>query len=142
MCKILHMTTATISKPSHAFAAVPPEPWGRRLERVRHDVAHYSLDEAATLAGNYMLTTASTISRLESVDEEPTGNRQRSRRNLAYVLCMAYNVDPAEFGLGPSDLPPGVAIKRRSSSGSTKCRTDIRGPAPGVNQMSLFLVAA
>lgn len=58
-----------------------------------------------------MLTTESTISRLESLPSEPSGHRSASRRQLAYILCHVYGVDPAEFGLSPDDLPPGIDLK-------------------------------
>ena len=94
---------------SNHYATVPPEPWGRRLLRAREDVAGLNLDEAAATAGHYVMTTASTISRLERLPTEPTGPRQRSRRQLAYVLCAyVYNVDPADFGLSSEDVPPNL----------------------------------
>ena len=98
---------------------LPPEPWGRRLTRAREDVAGLNLDEAATLAGHWMLTSKATISRLEQQPELPAGHRSGSRRQLAYVLCLAYRVDPADFGLGPGDLPVGLRIPPRRDSSTT-----------------------
>lgn len=137
MCNICYMRARTVirtpvpprsavsSEPAD-YRPVPPEPWGRRLGRVRETVAGLTLDDAAALAGHYMLTTGSTISRLESLDVVPTGPRARSRRQLAYVLCRAYRVDPAEFGLDGGDVPPGVTIPDRSTDSPTKwyCAVD------------------
>ena len=27
---------------------------------------------------------------------------------MAYLLCLTYELDPAQFGLDPDDLPPGI----------------------------------
>lgn len=116
------------------FTPIPPEPWGRRLARVREDVAGYTLDEAVALAGNFMLTTASTVSRLEGLDSEPVGNRQGSRRQLAYVLCRAYGVNPAEFGLTANDMPPGVTIPARTADSSTIWEASVYPLRPGRNR--------
>ena len=96
------------------FRHLPPEPWGRRLLRARVDLCDLSLDEATALAGHWMLTTATAISRLERSSEVPVGPRARGRRQLAYVLCLCYLVDPADFDLGPGDLPPGITIPART----------------------------
>lgn len=90
------------------YRIIPAEPWGRRLARVRDDVAGLTLAEAAEHAARYMATTDATISRLESLSSEPIGPRQQSRRQLAYVLCLLYGVDPAEFGLRQADVPEAV----------------------------------
>lgn len=91
-----------------------PEPWGRMFLRAREDVAKLSLDQAVALAAEYVLTSTATISRLESLAEVPTGARARHRRQVAYVLCRAYRVDPAEFDLDPDDCPPGLTIRPRT----------------------------
>lgn len=92
-----------------AYLPIPPESWGSRLGRVCDKIAGISGEEAAERAGQYMRTTKQTVHRLEALDEEPTGQRQRSRRQLAYVLCAhVYHVDPAEFGLGDDDVPPAL----------------------------------
>ena len=70
-----------------------------------------------------MLTTDSTISRLESLNEVPSGPRNQSRRQLAYILCMAYMVDPAEFELTADDLPPGLAVTDRTAGGQQELPT-------------------
>jgi hypothetical protein len=109
---------------------MPPEPWGRRLTRAREDVAGLTLDEAATLAGRWMLTSKATISRLEAQNELPIGHRSASRRQLAYVLCLAYRVDPADFGLGSSDLPPGLRIPHRRHHGASTSWYDVQPELP------------
>lgn len=108
------MTNTTAVKDRASYRRIPPEPWGRRLGRARWDLAHLTLSQAAALAGHWMLTTDSTISRLEGSDDLPSGPRNRSRRQLAYILCMAYMVDPADFGLTPEDLPPGLRVTART----------------------------
>ena len=93
--------------------AMPPEPWGWRMKRAREGVAGLTLDEATFLVGHWMLTTKSTIARLERHPVVPVGPRTRAQRQLAYVLCLCYEIDPAEFDLGPGDLPPGLRIPPR-----------------------------
>jgi hypothetical protein len=93
---------------------MPPEPWGWRLKRAREVMAGLRQDQAAALVGYWMLTSEATISRLEDVPAVPAGPRSKSRRQLAYVLCLCYEVDPAEFGLTPDDLPSGIRIPKRT----------------------------
>lgn len=100
--------------PAPHLQHMPPEPWGRRLLRAREDVAGYSMEQAVELVSTYMLTTKSTISRLEQQTEAPNGHRAAGRRQLAYILCVAYGVDPADFGLTPDDLPPGISRAMRT----------------------------
>lgn len=102
------MTRANVIDPEPTYKPIPPEPWGRRLARVRQDVAGMTLAEAMRAASRVMLTTDVTISRLEALPVVPAGPRQGSRRQLAYVLCRSYRVDPEEFGLSENDLPPGM----------------------------------
>jgi hypothetical protein len=101
------------------YRQMPPEPWGRKLKRARWDLNHYTINEAVTLAGHYMMTSDAAVSRLESLDDVPHGPRSRRNRQLACVLCHAYRVDPAEFGLSDDDLPPSVAVSARSGTSST-----------------------
>jgi hypothetical protein len=98
---------------------MPPEPWGRKLGRARWDLNRYTIDDATRLAGFYVLTSAGAISRLEARLDVPSGLRQRRNRHLAYVLCHAYRVDPAEFGLDDDDRPPGVRLEPRRDDGSS-----------------------
>jgi hypothetical protein len=107
---------------AHAYMPLrhmPPEPWGRRLSRAREDLADLNLDQAAALAGFWMRTTRSTVQRLETLQAVPTGPKSGSKRQLAYVLCLAYRVDPADFDLSPDDLPPGIKIRPRRTAAST-----------------------
>lgn len=106
--------TMTSTAQAPGLAHLGPEPWGRKMLRAREDVAQLSLDEAVELAGHYTLTSAATISRLEDLSVVPTGPRARRRRATAYVLCLAYRVDPAELELGPEDAPPGTEIPPRT----------------------------
>lgn len=110
ICRMTEITDAATA--DSRFVPIPPEPWGRRLSRVREDIAQLTLHQAAELANNFMITSYGSINRLERTTEAPTG---RLRRQLAFVLCRAYRVDPAEFGLGEDDIPPGVAIPDRSA---------------------------
>lgn len=107
---MLHMSTATTS-PARQLG---PEPWGRKLLRAREDIARLRLADAAELASTYMLTSTAAISRLESRHDMPTGSRSQSQRQRAYILCVAYGVDPAELGLSPEDLPPNMEIEPRT----------------------------
>jgi len=101
---------------AEAVRHLPPEPWGRRMKRAREDVAHLSLDKAAKLISPYVFTSASNISRMESLTEAPHRAQSRSRRQLATVLVLSYGMDPAEFGLGDDDLPSGIDIPARTPS--------------------------
>lgn len=96
------------------YRAMPPEPWGRKLKRARWDLNRFTLDDAVRLVGQFMLTSGGSISRLEDLDEMPSGGRSASRRQLAYILCLCCQVDPAEFGLSSDDLPPGLTIPART----------------------------
>jgi len=104
----------TVRSASRPYRRLPPEPWGRRLLRARVDLSGMTLDEAAELAGHWMPTTTTLISRLERSDDVPRGPRSRLRRQLAAVLCHIYWVDPADFDLGPDDLPPGWRLAERT----------------------------
>lgn len=111
---MLRMSTAVDHLP---LRSMPAEPWGWRFKRAREQVAGLTMDQAVTLAGTYMLTSKATIHRLEKSDYAPTVfGKDKQRRQLAYVLCVAYGVDPAEFGLSSGDMPPGVELAPRSGS--------------------------
>lgn len=107
---------STIAPEAGTLRQLPPEPWGRKMRRAREQVADLTLGEAAELASRFTLTDASTISRLESMTEPPTGARSKSQRQRAYILCLAYEVDPASLGLGPDDLLVDVVIPFRTPS--------------------------
>jgi hypothetical protein len=88
--------------------ALPPEPWGRQLRRVREDVAGLSMDRATAAMARYVVVSTATISRLESLAAIPADPRQS---RTAFVLCVICGVDPAELGLAPKDTGaalPGV----------------------------------
>jgi hypothetical protein len=112
-CNVLQVALGSLSEPT-SYMQMPPEPWGRKLGRARWDLNHYTIEDAVRLAGYYTLTSAGTISRLESMTDVPSGPRQQRNRQVAYVLCRAYRVDPAEFGLSDDDNPPGVTLAPRS----------------------------
>lgn len=105
----MSMNTAPLPRRS-----LVPEPWGRKLLRAREDMAGLRLQDAADLASRWMLTSTAAISRLEARTEAPGGGRQQSQRQRAYILCLAYEVDPAELDLGPDDLPPNLAVPNRT----------------------------
>ena len=65
------------------------------------------MGDAVRLAGYYMPASEAGISRLEACEVVPSGPRSKRVRQLAYVLCKVYNVDPAEFGLDGDDPPTG-----------------------------------
>lgn len=76
------------------------------MKRAREDVAELNLNTAAELIGRLVLTSGSTISRLEALRAAPSDRVQRAR---AYLACLVYGVDPAELGLTPDDLPTEIA---------------------------------
>lgn len=82
---------------------IPPEPWGSRLRRAREDVAHLTGEQAVAHLGEYVSSSASTVSRLEHSPDVP---HQRRTREKAILLCYVYGVDPHELDLNPEELPP------------------------------------
>jgi transcriptional regulator with XRE-family HTH domain len=85
--------------------------------------AGLTLDEAAEMASRFMLTTGSTISRMENREEIPTGHKSAAIRQRAYILCLVYEVDPACLGLGPDDLVAEFEIPPRTPGGQRKAST-------------------
>lgn len=83
------------------------------MRRAREDVAGLSLDAATARLGAYVLTSPSTLSRLESLEVVPVVRTQRAR---AYLACLIYGVDPGELALDEGDLPPGIARALRGVS--------------------------
>lgn len=102
MRKFLRMEPQTTTT---ALAVLDPETWGRRIKRAREDHAHLTLDEAVARIGQFKLTSTGSVSRMESSPTEPTDPR---RRELACVAAIVYGLDPAQFGVGSDDLPPGT----------------------------------
>lgn len=87
------------------LAQLPEEPWGWRMKRARERYAHLTLDELVAILGRYIFIDKSTISRLEKLDEPPLNPR---KRQTAYFCALIYGLDPAQFGVGPDDVPPGL----------------------------------
>jgi hypothetical protein len=74
---------------------LPPEGWGKKLQRARED-AGLSLQAAETRIRPLLPTSYRTLARLETLDDCP----QDARRQLqAFVAILAYGFDPADFGL-------------------------------------------
>ena len=99
---MLHMTS---TKKRKRGAQLPPEPWGRRMRRAREDYAGLSQDRAVDAISQVALVDATTIGRLERLEEPPTSPK---RRRMAYLLCLVYGLDPEQFGLDDGDVPPGI----------------------------------
>jgi hypothetical protein len=82
-----------------------PESWGRRMMRAREDVALLTVRQVEDKTGGYV--SRSALSRIEALTEPPAKIADRRR---ALVAVLLYRVDPAEFGLGPEDVPPLIDI--------------------------------
>lgn len=104
---------------------LPAEPWGRKMQRAREDVARLKGKEAAELISPYFFTSGATISRLEAMEEVPSplDGKMRARRQLAFVLLRAYRMDPTDFDLSDDDLPPGIEIPPRTAADLEKSPT-------------------
>lgn len=85
--------------------SLPPEPWGRRLARARVEAGYNLRDVEAVLTPH--LSRAS-LARLEERVAVPTRRQDRARAILALLL---YGVDPADFDLGPDDVPPATDVR-------------------------------
>ena len=85
--------------------SLPPESWGSRLARAR-EVSGFKLTAVERLLRPHL--SRSTLSELEQRTEVPTRAVDRGRVVLALVL---YGVDPADFDLGPDDVPPAIDLK-------------------------------
>lgn len=81
------------------------EPFGYQLRRARM-ASGMQLREAAKRISVLMLTTHTSLNRLEKLTGPPT---DRSRRALAYLAMLCYGFDPADLGLNADDLPKGFA---------------------------------
>lgn len=113
--------------------SLPPEPWGSRMQRARR-LAGLTLDEAAEAVNEVILTTGSTIGRLEARPDVPTGPQQRSVRRRAFCLLRLYGFDPAEFDLDPDDGPAGLRLvidDRPRPSSAWVTGDDQRTPSSG-----------
>jgi len=77
------------------------------MRRARKDVAGItSADDAIALIHTVWPIEAATLTRLEQRVSPPSSPRQR---RTAYLLCVAYRIDPAELDLSPAD-GPGVGV--------------------------------
>lgn len=81
------------------------EPFGARLRRARLN-SGVQLRDAADRISRLMLTTHTSLARLEKLTEIPT---DRHRRALAYLAMLCYGYDPSDLGLRPEDLPRGFS---------------------------------
>ena len=86
-----------------ALASLPPEPFGRKLCRIREDVAEILIEDLARRISQWTPVSSATLSRLEHATEVPSRDQARL---VATLFCIACGVDPAEVGLGFDDLPP------------------------------------
>jgi integrase len=78
------------------------------MRRARKDVAGItSADDAIALIHTVWPIEAATLTRLEQRVSPPSSPRQR---RTAYLLCVAYRIDPAELDLSPAD-GPGVGVQ-------------------------------
>jgi hypothetical protein len=80
-----------------------PEPWGKRFARARGSATIRVVEDV--LDSEF---SRATITRLESLTEAPTKQRDRRR---AYMLVVLYGYDPADFGLTDDDRPPVVNLR-------------------------------
>lgn len=96
-----HTATATLH--------LPPEPWGRKMRRAREDVADLTLGQAAELASSYILTSASTISRLEQLDAPPPAVGRNKATRQSNATRPTSGGDPRHLG--------GVQHRPRTSHG-------------------------
>lgn len=94
-------TTATLQQ-------LPPERWGRRLARMR-DLADLTQEQARERLAECMITSDSTISRLEGLEAPPPS---RKRRMTAWTLSVLYGFDPSELDLTVEDAPPPAVLDR------------------------------
>lgn len=92
---------------------LPPEPWGDKLRRARETAPAGKITHARAATWIQAITMrpidGSTIGRIEAEQGIPA---DPGRRRTAYLLCFLYEVDPAEFGLGPENGPGELAERR------------------------------
>lgn len=107
---MLHMTNA-YAVPA-GLRRLNPEPWGSRLIRAR-ETSRFSPTQGKAAEWISRATSrpisSATISRLESRDTLPP---DRSRRATAYLLCLLYELDPADLDLSPDDGPNELEVRR------------------------------
>jgi transcriptional regulator with XRE-family HTH domain len=94
------------------------EPFGQQLRRARKE-SGIQLREAAERVSRFMLTTHTTLNRLEHFAEPPT---IRSQRAVAYLAMVCYGFDPTQIGLSHDDVPSGIAERMADVGGSLRSR--------------------
>lgn len=102
-------TTNNRRRKPQALRHLPPESWGKRLQRARMEVADLTVYTAAEHASHYWPTTHATVNRIEQLTDAPDRWTAGNRRALSYVLTRVYGVYPADWGLSRDDVPPSVA---------------------------------
>jgi hypothetical protein len=85
--------------------SLSPEPWGNRLARARADAGFNLRAVEVRLAPH---VSRASLARLEARDTVPVRRQDRAR---AILVLLLYGVDPADFGLGPDDLPPATDLR-------------------------------
>lgn len=103
VCEYLRMST------NHhvTLHRLPPERWGKRLARMR-DLADLTQGEATIKLSRYLVTSGSTISRMEKLDAPPSSKR---RRQLAWTLSVIYGFAPEDLDLTAIDAPPRAVLE-------------------------------
>jgi hypothetical protein len=85
--------------------ALEPEPWGRRLARARANAGYSLRDVEARLTPH---VSRAGLARLEDRPSVPVRPADRAR---AILVLLLYGVDPADFDLGPDDVPPATDLR-------------------------------
>jgi len=96
------------------------ETWGERLQRARRRTGIGTRELAAHLRQVEKVSYA-TLCRVERLDERPTKHPERRR---AYLMLLALDYDPADFGLSDADLPAYYDIdkvKALLSAAKSRC---------------------
>lgn len=118
---------------------LPPERWGKRLARMR-DLADLTQEEATVALSRYIVTSGSTISRMEKLDGIPPSKR---RRQLAWTLSVLYGFAPEDLDLTSADAPPRAVLEALGVVDPDDDETSPRFHAlQSRGQLSLFPFAA
>lgn len=123
---MMHVTM-TSAAPA-GLRRLDPEPWGSRMTRARETSRFApSLKKAATwIGGKTRPISEATISRLESRTTVPS---DQSRRRTAFLLCLLYEVEPADLDLTPDDGPDELEVRRLRHAVSSLATLGYRGIA-------------
>lgn len=73
------------------------------------EIAGLTQEQATRRLAECMITSESTISRLEGLDVPPPS---RKRRMTAWSLSVLYGFDPGDLGLTVDDAPPPAVLDR------------------------------